>query len=1038
MFSGLARFSYRFRWPVLIVGLVLAPIAAFLGGGVFSVLKPGGYDDPSTESYKARQETLEHFGIGRADLVALYSVDEGSIRDQAPADSIRAAVTRGADDDAVLLAVSFFNTNAANFISENGDRTFAVFTLEGDEAERIEATERLEEVLHAEGDVTTEFGGEIPVFEAFNHTVEKDLQRAELIVFPITAIMLLIIFRSLVAAAVPLILGGLGIVMALATLRIIAEITPVSVFALNVVTVLGLGLAIDYSLFILNRYREEVPERGVEGAIITAVSTTGAAVAFSGVTLAASLVGLFVFPQVFLRSMAIGGIAVVVVAVILSTTILPALLAVLGPRIESLRIPFFGSGKSEEPDGSGSGFWHTIAINVMRRPIVIAVVVVSVLLLLGSPFLRFNASKQDHRALAENVESRRVSDILDAEFTPHETTPHVMILESESPAVTPDRVGELFDYVQWISTIPGIARVDSLFSLVPGLTREQYQALFTGPAVQQNQELAFGMSLFLKEDKARISAVSDFNIDDAEGQRQVEDIRESPPPLNTSVLVGGNAADLYDTKASILDRLPLTLGFIALATFVVLFMVFGSITLPFKAMLMNLLSLTASFGAIVFIFQDGRLEGLLGYESLGTIDVTLPLLMFAIVFGLSMDYEVLMLSRVREEYERTGDNTLAVARGLEKTGQLITSAAALLIVVIAAFATSSLALMKGLGVGMALAILIDATIVRALLVPATMRLMGHWNWWAPGPLYRLWKKAGLGDLEGHTPPAPRPAPLTGVVPALAMAGAGPATAAFPAAAAVAAAPAPIAPASPATTIAPAIGGGTPTVMAPALAPRLFYLVSKDASGAGSTFQVTAETTTIGRAADNAVVVSDQLASGHHARLERAPDGTITVHDLESTNGTFLDGERMTEPRVLAENGELRIGTTTLTLKIVGGAPTDAPQESIVSPTVMTRRLKLVDLLVVVEGDEPGKVYTLEGDTISIGRDPRNQIQINDVRLSGFHVRLQRGLDGGLLIEDRGSTNGTFLNGVLLEDAQRLMENDLIQLGHTTLQLKRVV
>jgi pSer/pThr/pTyr-binding forkhead associated (FHA) protein len=277
---------------------------------------------------------------------------------------------------------------------------------------------------------------------------------------------------------------------------------------------------------------------------------------------------------------------------------------------------------------------------------------------------------------------------------------------------------------------------------------------------------------------------------------------------------------------------------------------------------------------------------------------------------------------------------------------------------------------------------------------------------------------------------------TGAMPAAAPA---PTAAISPSPSAVPPTPAVIAP-SPglATTVAPAIGGATPTVMAPALAAPLMYLVSKNADGSGATFQVTTATTTIGRAADNAIVVTDQMASGHHARIDRGADGTLTVHDLESTNGTFIDGERMTAPQVLAENGEVRIGGTTLTLKIVGGAPSDAPQESIVAPTVMTRRLRLVDLLVVVEGDEPGKVYTLEGDTISIGRDPRNQITINDVRLSGFHVRLQRGLDGGLLIEDRGSTNGTFLNGVLLEDAQRLLENDLIQLGHTTLQLKRVV
>jgi pSer/pThr/pTyr-binding forkhead associated (FHA) protein len=734
--------------------------------------------------------------------------------------------------------------------------------------------------------------------------------------------------------------------------------------------------------------------------------------------LAASLVGLFVFPQIFLRSMAIGGIAVTVVAVTLATTILPALLGVLGPRIESLKLPFLGG--SSEADSSGSGFWHTVALNVMKRPVLIAVLVVSFLLVLGSPFLRFNPSKQDARALAANVESRAVNDILDSEFLPHETTPHFVVLKSESAAITPDRISDLYDYVQWLEVTPGLSRVDSVFSLVPGLTREQYMSLFTDPAATGNPQLAFGMSLFLNGDTARVSAVSDYNIDDGAGQAQVKEIRAVAPPAHTRALVGGNAADLFDTKQSIKARLPLTLGFIGLATFVVLFLVFGSVTLPFKAMIMNLLSLTASFGAIVFIFQDGRFEGLLHYTSLGTIDVTLPLLMFAIVFGLSMDYEVLMLSRVREEYLRTGDNTLAVARGLEKTGGLITSAAALLVVVISAFATSNIALMKGLGVGMALAIAIDATVVRALLVPATMRLMGHWNWWAPGPLVKAWEKIGLGDLEGHGEPAPRP---SGPPPALHGAPQPAHTIITPAIGAV-----------------PAAGTATATAVMGVTAPRLAYLVQKQGDGAGATFQLAAETTDMGRASDNQIVIADQMASGHHVKFERTPQGQVVVHDRGSTNGTLVNGERLTEPRTLDENAEIQIGASIFTLKFVGDAPVadaTAPLVSLVSPTVVTRRLRLMDLLVVVDGDEPGRVFPLEGDTISIGRDPRNQIALADVKLSGFHVRLQRGLDGGLVIEDRGSTNGTFVNGHLLTDAQRLLENDLIQAGGTTLQLKRV-
>ena len=1016
MFATIARLSYRFRWPVLIAGVILFVVGAVYSGGVFNVLKPGGYDDPGTESYKARQLSIEKFGVGSADLVALYTAEDGLITDPANAAAVAAAAERAVPHESVVLALGAFNTGASQFVSQDGRRTFVVFTLAGEEGEKIDATEELTEVLVAEGPVVTEFGGEIPVFEAFNTTIEKDLRRAELLAFPLTALLLVLIFRSLIAAAVPLILGALGIVLALSLLRIIASTTSISLFALNVVTVLGLGLAIDYSLFILNRYREEVPEWGVEEAIVRAVNTTGRAVAFSGVTLATSLIGLFVFPQVFLRSMAIGGIAVAILAVLIAITVLPALLGVLGGNIERLRIPWFGGGDEAEAQPE-SGFWHAIAFGVMRRPVLIAVTVIAFLLLLGVPFLRFNPSKQDARALPAGEEARAVSEVLDSEFQPHETTPHFAVVESREEPGAPESIEALFNYNEMLLALPGIARVDSVFGLAPGLSLAEYQGLFAQQSLDADPQLAAGFALFVSENFVRFSLISDFQIDDAEGQRQVADLRAVPPPGDADVLVGGNAADLFDTKESIKSKLPLTLGIIGVATFVVLFLVFGSVTLPLKAMLMNLMSLTASFGAIVFIFQDGRLEGLLNYDSLGTIDVTLPLLMFAIVFGLSMDYEVLMLSRVREEYVRTGDNTLAVARGLEKTGRLITSAAALLVVVIAAFATSDIALMKALGVGMALAVAIDATIVRALLVPATMRLMGHWNWWAPAPLYALWEKIGLGDLEGHGPEAK---PSTQPVPAMAIAAPSPATAPFPAS--------PPPPVNPATMVMPASAGQ-----------GLAYLVLRNDGAAGQTFELSGERTRVGRAPDNDVVIDDPLASAHHFSIERAGDGKLIVRDEASTNGTAVNGERIDQLAV-ERDVEISVGATKLDLIVVSPRPATPVQRpaSAVGGTVVVPKLgRLSDYLVVLDGAEPGRLYRVQGDSVTIGRDPRNQVVLEDIKVSGFHARLQRGLDGGLIAEDWGSQNGTYLNGELLQDATALQNDDLLHVGDTTLQVKRV-
>ena len=1016
MFAALARFAFRYRWAVLAVYVVLLPVAAFVGSGVFTALKPGGYDDPSTQSFKARQEILRQFGIGSADVVPLYTVRSGAAQDDAAKSAIGTALDHVAKDPSVTRVLSFYNTGAPQFISRDSTRTFAVISLKGDDQAKIDTFHRLEPLLRADG-VTTQFGGEIPVFEAFNKTVEMDLRRAEIVAFPVTAVLLVVIFGSLVSASVPLVLGVFAILFALTAVRIISTITDLSVFALNVITVLGLGLAIDYSLFILNRYREELPSRGVEGAIVAALSTTGRAAAFSGVTLAASLVGLFVFPQVFLRSMAIGGIAVAIIAIIIATTLLPALIAVLGTKIDAVRLPWPGRGGEPSVEG---GFWHRVAFGVMRHPVIVAVAVVALLLVLGSPFLKFRPTKQDYRALSPSIEARQVSDVLDKQFLPHETTPINVALKADRSVLTAETVGQMFDYVLWLRALPGIARVDSLFSLAPGQSRETYQFLFTNPDSLKNPAIAAGLPLFVNDNVTRISLVSTYAFDAPEAQDQVQSVRAVPVPPRMTPLVGGNAADLYDTKVSIRERIPYTLIIIAAATFVVLFLVYGSFTLPLKAMLMNLLSLTASAGAVVWIFQYGRFEDILRYKSLGTLDVTLPILLFGIVFGLSMDYEVLMLSRVREEYVRTGDNTLAVALGLEKTGRLITSAAALLVVVILAFATSSITVMKSLGVGMALAIAVDATIVRALLVPAAMRLMGHWNWWAPAPMKKLWERMGLADLEGQAPPL--------LAPAFALAAAAPAASG-----------------APSTGLYPAPARRLPetpidrTMLQPL--PVLSYLVEQQGARPGRTFQLDHETVDIGRHPNCDLVIEDPTVSAHHAQIVRTADGTYVLRDNDSSGGSFVNGERVTESLPLRDNDVLRLGKTQLALKTASGAaftPSGEEEEPEMARTVIIRRRpKMLAYLVETQGDEVGKVFDLTDDITTIGRSPRNKIVLDESAVSARHAQILRGLDGGLVIADRGSSNGTYVNGEAITDAQPLEENDAIVLGNTTLQLKLV-
>jgi trehalose monomycolate/heme transporter len=505
------------------------------------------------------------------------------------------------------------------------------------------------------------------------------------------------VFGSVVAAALPLAIGVVAILGAFTALRVATLVTDVSVFSVNVVTILGLGLAVDYGLFMVGRFREELSRgRGTQDAVVTTMLTAGRTVAVSGLTVAVALAGLLVFPQVFLRSMGLGGIAAVLIAVVAALTVLPALLAVLGPRVNALPI------RTRSLTGAADGGWARLARSVMRRPVLYATAVVALLLALGAPFLRVAFGGIDARALPAGTESRQVSEALERDFPGGTTSPVEAVLTGVDPAAWAERA----------RTVPGV----------------------TGATVTGQEG-----------GTARVSLTYAGDAQSAQARELVGRVRDLPVPPGGEVLVGGATAELSDLLSGLGRLLPLMGLIVAGSTFLLLFLAFGSVVLPLKALAMNALSLSASFGAIVWIFQDGNLSGLLGFTSTGTVEATQPILVLAIVFGLSMDYEVFLMSRIREEYLRTGDNTAAVAAGLQRTGGLITCAALLLVVVIGAFSLSGITFIKLIGVAMAIAIVVDATVVRALLVPATMRLLGRWNWWAPAPLRRLHDRFGFEE-----------------------------------------------------------------------------------------------------------------------------------------------------------------------------------------------------------------------------------------------------------------------------------------------------
>jgi putative drug exporter of the RND superfamily len=741
MLERLARFLLRRRWAVLAATLVVVVAAGAFGGSAITRLKSGGFDDPDAESTRAAKVLADEFGTGDPNLVLLVTAKGGQVDDPAVAAAGEALTRRLAAEPDLAQVVSYWATGAPALKSTDGSQALVLGRITGDEEGLDERAAALTGA-YARDDATlrVQVGGQAQVFREVGEQVESDLARAESIAVPITLLLLVLVFASAVAGALPLAVGGFAIVGTLLVLRVLAEVTDVSIYALNLTTALGLGLAIDYSLFIVSRYREELRAgREPADALVLTMGTAGRTVLFSAATVAVSLLALLVFPLYFLRSFGYAGIAVVALAAIGALVVLPALLAVLGRRVDRLRLPIgrrrAAAVATREP---GAGLWHRIATSVMRRPVPIALAVVAFLVLLGTPFLGVRFGLPDDRVLPAGAEGRQVAEAVRANFAADETS----ALSVVAPGIG-DPAAHLADidgYAAALSRLDGVDRVDALTGSYAAGQRLQ------GPLPTGDAAIPPEARRFAAADGTWLSVVPSVEPYSAAGEDLVAAVRHLQAPLGAQVT--GPSAQLVDTKASLFGNLPAAGAIIALVTFALLFAMTGSVVIPVKALVLNLLSLTAIYGAMVFIFQDGHLAGVLGFTPTGTIDTSMPVLLFCIAFGLSMDYEVFLLSRIKEEYDRTGDTVASVAAGLERTGRIVTTAAALLAIVFVAFATSQVSFLKLFGIGTALAILVDATLIRALLVPAFMRLAGRANWWAPAPLRRLHARVGLREAPG--------------------------------------------------------------------------------------------------------------------------------------------------------------------------------------------------------------------------------------------------------------------------------------------------
>jgi RND superfamily putative drug exporter len=746
VFAAWGRFVYRNRWATLVVSgvlLALSIVSLAMGG----TLQSGGPLSSNLESAKAQSlinAQLNSSTTPTSNFDLIFRSDTLTVSDSAYEAALTDAISPIKNDSRIAELTTPYSAN-------NPQAQAALTSRDGHEA--LVIVELNSTGIHAWNDYTDLRGkvqsstlqitgtGFVPINKAFNTTLESDLQRAEVVSLPLTMLLLVLIFAGIVAAGLPLGVGLLTIAGGIGGTFFLNRFTDVSQYALNIVTLIGLGVSIDYSLFIVNRFRDELAKGASrEDAISTTIATAGRAITFSGLTVAVGLSAMLFFQGTFMASMGAAGAIVVAVAVIYGLTFLPALLSVLGPRVNRLSFGSVGRGGSER------GFWHGLATWVMKRPIVVLVPTVAFLVIASLPFYSLRLANGNVDMLPTRLEARQGFDRLIADFPGQGQTNYSIVVSypAGSP-LTPNRIQDQYALDKRIAQIPGVIKTSSIYDLNPNLGLYDYEQMYTGDPNNIPSAARPLVTSTVGKTMVLLQATSSADPSSDAARNILKALRADQGVSGGQVLVGGQTAVDVDVIKFIYDQVPLAVGSVVLATYILLFLLTGSVVLPLKAVVLNFLSIGASFGALVFIFQQGHFSNILGFTP-QSLDPSIPVILFSIVFGLSMDYEVLLVSRMHEEYVRLGDNTAAVASGLERTGRLITGAAAVMFVVFMAFGLAEVVIIKAIGIGLAIAVAIDATIVRTLVVPAVMRLLGDVNWWAPRPLRLLYERIGIGDL----------------------------------------------------------------------------------------------------------------------------------------------------------------------------------------------------------------------------------------------------------------------------------------------------
>lgn len=743
--TSLADLIIRRRRMIVVVWLLLLGAGVLLAPRLTDVTAGGGFDLPSSDSWRASNILQNEFGQSYGHTVQLvFHQPGGDVTDPGFQQQVEGLVDGVMGLPGAMESITFYQTRLPNLVSSDGTATYALVTFSGTEEDIQQQIPAIREMAAA-GDGMEIFviGG--PAFDYdLERTSEEDLRVAETYGLPVVAVILVLVFGSLVAASLPVLLGGISVTMTLAALYLLGQWLPISIFVLNLVTMLGLGLGIDYSLFMVSRFREEL-SGGADSleAVRTTVTTAGRAVVFSGAAVMIGMAMLTLFDIVFMRSLGLGGVLVASFSVLVAVTLLPAVLSMLGKRVNAVRVI-----PQRMLEGGGGRFWHGWSRVVMRRPLFFLIISMTLLLALAWPLKDMKAGSPGVGDLSEESGSRLGIELLAEKWSPGVVSPVYIVFDTGAVYGVLDEGfnAGLVELDQLLEADGRVDRVESYTDIPIPLELDQMKdpAQLRAFAAENPVEAATLASLINIDGAGRKTMVRVIPVEPGsrEIKQLVRELRSDILPgisglAASSISVGGSAAEVVDFTDMLTGAFPYLLAAVLVITYMVLLLLFRSVILPLKAIFMNILSVAAAYGVLVLVFQEGWGESLLDFPPQGGILPFVPVILFSILFGLSMDYEVFLLSRIKEEYDISGDNEQAVAVGLEKTGRIITTAALIMIVVFGSFALTRSVIIMEFGIGLAVAILLDATVVRVVLVPATMKLLGDWNWWLPGWLDRI-------------------------------------------------------------------------------------------------------------------------------------------------------------------------------------------------------------------------------------------------------------------------------------------------------------